>query len=165
MVYGGRFVGRCPGSGGRRKIGYVDVRAVLAGKQTGKQHKANLEAAKDKQAAIKKEEDKLKSLQQTLEKEILTLTEARSGKSGAVSRGKFRPLKMGSDAVVVTEEGCRILNKALEEIRGYYRSREERSVSSWARSICRALCRRGHGPDGEGDPEVRQPPGRKKVIG
>ena len=45
-------------------IGYVDVRAVLVDSKAGKLHKADMDKfVKDKQTALKKEEEKLKSLQ------------------------------------------------------------------------------------------------------
>ncbi len=102
------------------KIGYVDVRAVLLESKSGKQHKANLETlAKDKQAAIKKEEDKLKSLQQTLEKEILTLTEAqKQEKQRSFEEKVLAYRKMGSDADrELRQKDAEYTNKALEEIR------------------------------------------------
>lgn len=59
------------------KIGYVDVRAVLLESKTGIQFRADMEKLqKDKEGVVRKEQDKLKSLQQSLEKEFVTLTEA-----------------------------------------------------------------------------------------
>ena len=50
-------------------IGYVDVRAVLLESKSGKLYKAEMEKfVKEKQTTLKKEEEKLKTLQQTLER-------------------------------------------------------------------------------------------------
>jgi outer membrane protein len=65
------------GAADKPAIGYVDMRTVLVESKAGKQHKLDMEKfVKSKQTELKKEEEKLKSLQQTLEKEMLTLTEA-----------------------------------------------------------------------------------------
>lgn len=59
------------------KIGYVDLRKVLTESKAGKQHKAEMEKLiKQKQDQLSKEEQKLRDLQQSLEKEKLVLTEA-----------------------------------------------------------------------------------------
>ena len=102
------------------KIGYVDVRAVLLESKAGKQHKANMEiVVKDKQAAIKKEEDKLKGMQQTLEKEILTLTEAQKQEKQRSFQEKVQAYqKMGQEAERdLRQKDSEFTNKSLEEIR------------------------------------------------
>ena len=102
------------------KIGYVDVRAVLLESKAGKQHKANMEiVVKDKQAAIKKEEDKLKGMQQTLEKEILTLTKAQKQEKQRSFQEKVQAYqKMGQEAERdLRQKDSEFTNKSLEEIR------------------------------------------------
>jgi outer membrane protein len=102
------------------KIGYVDVRAVLVGSKSGKQHKADIDKfINDKQSALKKEEDKLKSLQQTLEKEILTLTEAQKQEKQRSFQEKVQAFqKMAQDAErEVRQKDTEYTNMAVEEIR------------------------------------------------
>lgn len=73
----GLFSMSLAGAADKPAIGYVDVRTVLLESKSGKQHKTEIEkVVKDKQAALKKEEDRLKALEQTLKKEMLTLTDA-----------------------------------------------------------------------------------------
>lgn len=58
-------------------IGYVDMRKVLTENKTGQRVKADIEkAAKARQDALAKEEQKLKGLQQAYEKDKLLLSEA-----------------------------------------------------------------------------------------
>lgn len=58
-------------------IGYVDMRKVLIESKDGQRVKADLEKTfKQHQAALAKEEEKLKSLEQAYEKEKLILSEA-----------------------------------------------------------------------------------------
>lgn len=58
------------------RIGYVDMQRVIAESAAGKRAKADLEGmAKQKQEQVARESQKLKALQQALEKEQLTLTE------------------------------------------------------------------------------------------
>ena len=102
------------------KIGYVDVRAVVLESKSGKQHKTGMETfIKDKQAALKKEEDKLKSLQQTLEKEMLTLTEAQKQDKQRGFQEKVQAFqKSAQDAErEVRQKDTEYTNKALEEVR------------------------------------------------
>jgi len=102
------------------KIGYVDVRAVLLESKPGKQHKANMESlVKDKQTAIKKEEDKLKTLQQALEKEMLTLTEAQKQEKQRGFQEKVQAYqKMGQEAERdLRQKDAEYTNKSLDEIR------------------------------------------------
>jgi outer membrane protein len=57
-------------------IGYVDVRKVLLESKIGKKNKAEFEKmVKTKEAAIKKEEEKLKSMQEAFQKDQLMMTE------------------------------------------------------------------------------------------
>ena len=85
------------------KIGYVDVRAVLAESNTGKQHRATVEKyVKDKQAALKKEEEKLGSLKQSIEKEALTLSDAQRQQKQKEFQDKVQALqKMAQDGFSV----------------------------------------------------------------
>ena len=102
------------------KIGYVDVRAVVLESKSGKQHKTGMETfIKDKQAALKKEEDKLKSLQQTLEKEMLTLTEAQKQDKQRGFQEKVQAFqKSAQDAErEVRQKDTEFTNKALEDVR------------------------------------------------
>jgi len=102
------------------KIGYVDVRAVVQESKSGKHHKVDMEAfIKDKQVAIKKEEDKLKSLQQSLEKEMLTLTEAQKQDKQRGFQEKVQAYqKMAQDAErELRQKDAEYTNKSLEEIR------------------------------------------------
>ncbi len=61
------------------RIGFVDPRSVLAAaseSKAGKQHVENMEKfAKDKRGVFAKEEEKLKTLQQSLQKDALTLSD------------------------------------------------------------------------------------------
>jgi len=102
------------------KIGYVDVRAVVLESKSGQQHKVEMEKfVKDKQAALKKEEDKLKTLQQTLEKEILTLTEAQKQDKQRGFQEKVQAFqKSAQDAErEVRQKDTEYTNKALEDVR------------------------------------------------
>jgi len=102
------------------KIGYVDLRAVVLESKSGKQHKAEMEKfVKDKQAALKKEEDKLKALQQTLEKEMLTLTDAQKQDKQRGFQEKVQVFqKSAQDAErEVRQRDTEYTNKALEEVR------------------------------------------------
>lgn len=102
------------------KIGYVDVRAVVLESKSGKQHKANMDIfVKDKQAALKKEEDKLKTLQQTLEKEMLALTEAQKQDKQRGFQEKVQAFqKLAQEAErELRQKDTEYTNKALEEVR------------------------------------------------
>jgi outer membrane protein len=102
------------------KIGYVDVRAVVLESKAGQQHKAEMEKfVKDKQAALKKEEEKLKALQQTLEKEMLTLTEAQKQDKQRGFQEKVQAFqKSAQDAErEVRQKDTEYTSKALEEVR------------------------------------------------
>ena len=102
------------------KIGYVDVRAVVLESKTGQQHKAEMEKfVKDRQAALKKEEDKLKSLQQTLEKEMLTLTEAQKQDKQRGFQEKVQAFQKGAQDAEreVRQKDTEYTNKAVEIVR------------------------------------------------
>ena len=62
------------------KIGYIDPRPVLTAaseSKAGRQHTENMEKfVKEKQTALKKEDDALRAQGQALEKEMLTLSDA-----------------------------------------------------------------------------------------
>ena len=102
------------------KIGYVDVRVVLLESKAGKQHKADMEKfVKDKHAVLKKDEEKLKSMQQALEKELLTLTEAQKQDKQRGFQEKVQAYqKMGQDAErELRQKDTEHTSKSLEEIR------------------------------------------------
>jgi len=102
------------------KIGYVDVRAVVLESKAGQQHKAAMEKfVKDKQAALRKDEEKLKALQQSLEKEILTLTEAQKQDKQRSFQEKVQTFqKSAQDAErEVRQKDAEYTNKAIEEVR------------------------------------------------
>ncbi len=102
------------------KIGYVDVRTVVLESKSGKQHKVDMEKfVNDKQAALKKEEDKLKTLQQNLEKEMLTLTEAQKQDKQRDFQGKVQAFQKSAQEAEreVRQKDTEYTNKALEEVR------------------------------------------------
>jgi outer membrane protein len=82
------------------KIGFVDVRAAVTESKTGKQFRAEMDTyIKNKQASLKKEEDKLTNLKQTLEKEGLTLSDAQKQQKQKDFQEKVQGLqKMAGDA-------------------------------------------------------------------
>lgn len=101
-------------------IGYVDVRAVLAESKSGKQFRQELDKfVKDKQAALKKEEEKLVSLKSTLEKDALTLSDAQKQQKQKEFQEKVQALrKMAEDADrELRQKDGEFTNKALEQIR------------------------------------------------
>lgn len=101
-------------------IGYVDVRTVLLESKAGKQHKTEIEKiVKEKQAALKKEEDKLKALQQSLEKEMLTLTDAQKQEKQRGFQEKVQTFqKSAQDAErEIRQSDSDYTNKAVEEVR------------------------------------------------
>ena len=58
-------------------IGYVDVRKVMLESKTGKKNRAELEMMiKEKEGALKKEEQKLKAMQEAFQKDQLMMTDA-----------------------------------------------------------------------------------------
>lgn len=82
------------------KIGFVDVRAAVTESKTGKQFRAEMDTyVKNKQASLKKEEDKLTSLKQKLEKEGLTLSDAQKQQKQKDFQEKVQALQtMAGDA-------------------------------------------------------------------
>jgi len=82
------------------KIGFVDVRAAVTESKTGKKFRAEMDTyVKNKQASLKKEEDRLTSLKQTLEKEGLTLSDAQKQQKQKDFQEKVQALqKMAGDA-------------------------------------------------------------------
>ncbi len=101
-------------------IGYVDVRVVLMDSKAGKQHKADMDKFfKDKQAALQKEGEKLKSLYGTLEKEMLTLSDAQKQDKQRGFQEKQQALqKATQDAEAeLRQKDTDYINKALEVIR------------------------------------------------
>jgi outer membrane protein len=105
---------------GNLKIGYVDVRAVLAESKSGKQFRAELDKfVKDKQAALKKEEEKLVGLRQSLEKEALTLSDAQKQEKQKSFQEKVQALqKMAQEADrELRQKDAEFTNKALQTIR------------------------------------------------
>lgn len=102
------------------KVGYVDVRAVLVESKSGKQHRADVEKyIKDKQATLKKEEEKLNSLRQSLEKEQLTLSDAQKQEKQKGFQEKVQALqKLAQDADrELRQKDADFTNKSLEEVR------------------------------------------------
>src|SRR4030065_2528803 len=108
------------GAADKTAIGYVDMRAVLVESKAGKQHKVDMEKfVKSKQTALKQEEEKLKSLQQTLEKEMLTLTEAQKQDKQRGFQEKAQALqKMALDAQrELRQKDSAYTKKSVDEIR------------------------------------------------
>jgi len=102
------------------KIGYVDVRAVISESKSGKQFKAELDKyVKNKQASLKKEEEKLVSLKQSLEKEALTLSDAQKQEKQKSFQEKVQALqKMAQDADrELRQKDNEYSNKALQAVR------------------------------------------------
>lgn len=102
------------------RIGYVDVRAVLAESNTGKQHRATVEKyIKDKQAALKKEEEKLDALKKSFEKDALTLSDAQRQQKQKEFQEKVQALqKMAQDAERELQQKDReYTSKSIETVR------------------------------------------------
>jgi outer membrane protein len=102
------------------KVGYVDVRAVLTESKAGKQHRADLEKyIKDKQAVIKKEEEKLNSLKQAFEKDALTLSDAQKQQKQREFQEKVQAFqKMAQDADrELRQKDTEFTNQSIESIR------------------------------------------------
>ena len=108
------------GAADKPAIGYVDMRTVLVESKAGKQHKTEIDKqAKDKQAPLKKEEDKLRTLQQTLEKEMLTLTDTQKQEKQRSFQEKVQTFqKSVQDAErELRQKDAEFTNKLVEEIR------------------------------------------------
>ena len=101
-------------------IGYVDVRTVLLESKAGKQHKTEIEKIfKDKQAALKKEEEKLNALQQNLEKEMLTLSDAQKQEKQRGFQEKVQALQKNAQEAErdLRQKDSEYSTKAVEEMR------------------------------------------------
>jgi len=102
------------------KIGYVDVRAVLTESKTGKQFRAELDKyVKNKQAELKKEEEKLVVLKQAFEKEALTLSDSQKQEKQKGFQDKVQALqKKAQDADrELRQKDSEHTNKALQAVR------------------------------------------------
>ncbi len=102
------------------KIGYVDVRAVVLESKSGQQHKAQMEKfVKDKQTVLKREEEKLKTLQKSLEKEVLTLTEAQKQEKQRGFQEKVQAFQKDAQNAEreVRQKDSEYTSKAIEEVR------------------------------------------------
>ena len=101
-------------------IGYVDVRTVLLESKAGKQHKTEIEKIfKDKQAALKKEDEKLKTLQQNLEKEMLTLSDTQKQEKQRGFQEKVQALQKNAQEAErdLRQKDSEYSTKAVEEMR------------------------------------------------
>lgn len=108
------------GAAEKPAIGYVDVRTVLLESKAGKQHKTEIEKiVKDKQASIKKEEDKLKTLQQNLEKDMLTLSDAQKQEKQRDFQEKVQAFQKKAQEAErdLRQKDSEYSNKAIEEMR------------------------------------------------
>jgi len=102
------------------RIGYVDLRSVISESKAGKQFRAQLEKyVKDKQATIKKEEEKLVALKKSFEKEALTLSDAQKLEKQKTFQDKVQALrKMAEDADRdLRQKDGDFTNKALATVR------------------------------------------------
>jgi len=102
------------------KMGYVDMRAVLTESKAGKQHRAELEGfIKDKQAALRKEEDKLNAMKQSLEKDQLTLSDKQKQDKQRDFQAKVQAFqKMAGEAdQELRKKDADYTNKTVESIR------------------------------------------------
>jgi outer membrane protein len=102
------------------KMGYVDMRAVLTESKSGKAHRAELENyIKDKQAALRKEEDKLNAMKQSLEKEQLTLSDKQKQDKQHDFQAKVQAFqKMAGEAdQELRKKDADYTNKAVADIR------------------------------------------------
>jgi outer membrane protein len=102
------------------KMGYVDMRAVLTESKSGKQHRAELESfIKDKQAALRKEEDKLNAMKQSLEKEQLTLSDKQKQDKQRDFQAKVQAFqKLAGEAdQELRKKDADYTNKAVEDVR------------------------------------------------
>jgi outer membrane protein len=102
------------------RLGYLDLRKVLVESKTGKQNKAELEKLiKQKQDQLKKDEQKLKDLQQAYEKEQLLLTDQQKKDKQKAFQEKvqaFQKLQGESEQEIRRKDG-EYSQKAIVEIR------------------------------------------------
>ena len=102
------------------KIGYVDMRAVLFNSKAGIQFRADMEKLQhDKEANINKEQEKLKSMQQALDKDALTLTDSQKQEKQKAIADKYQDLqKMVVDARGELErKGQEYQGRSLEQLK------------------------------------------------
>ena len=101
-------------------IGYVDMRKVLTENKAGQRVKADIEkAAKTRQDALAKEEQKLKGLQQAYEKDKLLLSEAQRKEKQKDFQKKFEAYqKQAAQAQKeLSQKEADYTKKAVPEIR------------------------------------------------
>lgn len=101
-------------------IGYVDVRKVLLESKLGKKNKAEFEKIiKEKESALNKEEEKLKAMQESFQKDQLMMTdEQKTAKQKAFQEKAEAYQKMMRDAKQdVSKKDNEYTAKALTEIR------------------------------------------------
>lgn len=101
-------------------IGYVDMRKVLTENKAGQRVKADIEkAAKTRQDALAKEEQKLKGLQQAYEKDKLLLSEAQRKEKQKDFQKKFEAYqKQAAQAQKeLSQKEAEYTKKAVPEIR------------------------------------------------
>lgn len=116
MAVAGFLIVTVAGAAEKPAIGYVDVRVVLLESKAGKQHKTEMEKfVNDKQLMLKKEEEKLKTQQQALEKEMVTLTDAQKQEKQRAFQEKVKVLQ--KEAQDADRELRRKDNEVAEEIR------------------------------------------------
>lgn len=102
-------------------IGYVDVRKVIVESKTGKKDKAQFERmVKEKEAALAREDEKLKAMQQSLQKDQLLMTEdQKQAKQKAFQEKADAFQKMVKEAKQeVSRKDGEYTAKALSDIRG-----------------------------------------------
>jgi outer membrane protein len=91
------------------RLGYVDVRKVLSESKAGKTNKTALDKLiKQKQAALENQEKDLKTMQQSFEKEQLTLTDAQKKEKQKAFQEKlqaFQKLRNDSEREVRQKDG------------------------------------------------------------
>jgi outer membrane protein len=102
------------------RLGYVDLRKVLIESKAGKHNKAELEKLiKQKQDQLKKEEQKLKDMQQAYEKEQLLLTEQQKKDKQKAFQEKvqaFQKLQGEAEQEIRRKDG-EYSQKAIEAVR------------------------------------------------
>lgn len=101
-------------------IGYVDMRKVMNESKAGKRDTAVLEKlAKEKQAALQKEDQKLQALQQDFQKNAMILTDQQKQEKQKDFQGKVEAFKkMQADAQQdFGKRQAELTNKAIAEIK------------------------------------------------
>lgn len=102
------------------KIGFVDMRAVLFESKTGIQFRADWEKLKkDKEDAIRKEEDKLKSMQKSMEKDALTQSASQKQQKQKELEDRFQAYQkmMGDAKGELQQKQVDYQNKSVEKLR------------------------------------------------